>query len=52
MVDIQGYGFFDLISRDFGVNLADYPELKKLFDEVESQSSIKKWIEERPKSDL
>ena len=50
MVDIQGYGFFDLISRDFGVNLADYPELQKLFDEVESQPNIKKWFEARPKT--
>lgn len=29
--------------------MADYPELKKVYDEVDSQPNIKKWIEERPK---
>jgi len=51
-VDIQGYFLLDTISTNFGVNLADYPELKKLVDEVASQPNIKKWIETRPKTDF
>ncbi|XP_065898854.1 glutathione S-transferase 1-like [Dysidea avara] len=50
-VDIHAFNLIDGISKKFGVNLADYPELKKLVDEVGSQPNIKKWIETRPKTD-
>jgi len=50
-VDIQAYVLFDVVSTSYGVNLADYPELKKLVDLVESQPNIKKWIETRPAED-
>jgi len=51
-VDIQGYFLLDMISTNFGVNLTDYPELKKLVDGVASQPNIKNWIETRPKTDF
>ncbi|XP_065898853.1 glutathione S-transferase 1-like [Dysidea avara] len=51
-VDIQAYFLFDIISKDFGVNLTDYPELQKLVDGVASEPNIKKWIESRPKTDF
>jgi len=50
--DIEGYAYFDLLSKKFGVDLVDYPELKKLYDEVESQPNIKNWIETRPKTEM
>ena len=50
-MDIHAFNLIDGISKKFGVNLADYPELKKLVDEVGSQPNIKKWIETRPKTD-
>ena len=34
-----------------GVNIADYPGLKAVYDNVVSQPNIKKWLEERPKTD-
>ena len=51
-MDIQAYFLFDIISKDFGVNLTDYPELQKLVDGVASEPNIKKWIESRPKTDF
>jgi len=51
-VDIQGYYLFDQVATGLGVDLSEYPELKKLVDEVGSQPNIKKWIETRPKTDF
>ena len=50
-MDIQGYTLFDGIAN-FGVNLADYPEIQKLVDVVGSLPNIKKWVETRPKNDF
>ena len=50
-VDIQGYVLLDNLKNLFGINLSDYPELQKLYDEVAGQPNIKKWIETRPKTD-
>ena len=41
----------DTLTRFFGVNMADYPELKKVYDGVVAESNIKKWLEERPKTE-
>ena len=49
-MDIQGYVLFDAIATNFGVNLADYPEIQKLVDVVGSEPNIKKWIETRPQN--
>jgi len=46
---LDAFYLIDDISRQFGVSLADYPELKKLVDMVGSQPNVKKWIETRPK---
>ena len=51
-MDIQGYTVCDGIATNLGLNLADYPEIKKLIDTVTSQPNIKKWIETRPKTDV
>ena len=51
-MDIQGFCLFDEIANGIGVDLSEYPELKKLVDEVGSQPNIKKWIETRPKTDF
>ena len=32
--------------------MADYPELKKVYDGVVAEPNIKKWLEERPKTEL
>ena len=48
-MDIHGYTVFDVIATNYGINLADYPEIKKLMDTVGSEPNIKKWIETRPK---
>ncbi|XP_065898852.1 glutathione S-transferase 1-like [Dysidea avara] len=50
-LDIHAFNLINDISKRFCVNLADYPELKKLVDEVGSLPNIKKWIETRPKTD-
>ena len=39
------------MTQYFGVNLADYPELKKVHDDVVAQPNIKKWLEERPQTE-
>ena len=49
-MDIQGYVLFDAIATNFGVGLADYPEIQKLVDVVGSEPNIKKWIETRPQN--
>ena len=51
-MDIQAYYLADTIANMFGVNLADYPELLKLHDEVAAQPNIKKWLETRPKTEF
>lgn len=50
-MDIQGYYLLDTAASNFGINLADYPELQKLHDEVAAQPNIKKWLEARPKTE-
>ena len=40
--DVQNY---------FGLTMDSYPGLRKLHEEVATQPNIKKWVEERPKSD-
>jgi len=45
------YVLLDNISTFLGINLADYPELQKLCDNVAAQPNIKKWLETRPKTD-
>ena len=50
-VDIQGYYMLDTAASNFGVNLADYPKLQKLHDDVADQPNIKKWLETRPKTE-
>ncbi|XP_065900351.1 hematopoietic prostaglandin D synthase-like [Dysidea avara] len=50
-VDIQGYYMLDSVASHFNVNLADYPELQKLHDDVAAQPNIKKWLETRPKTE-
>ena len=49
--DIQCYYLLDNLSQYIKINIADYPELKKLYDDVAAQPKIKKWLEERPKTD-
>ena len=49
-MDIQGYVLFDGISTNFGVSLADYPEIQKLVDVVGSEPNIKKYVENRPQN--
>ena len=41
----------DMLSQHFGINMADCPELKKVYDGVVAEPNIKKWLEERPKTD-
>jgi len=41
----------DNLSLHFGINMADYPELKKVYDSVVAEPKIKKWLEERPKTE-
>ena len=41
----------DMLSQPFGINMADCPELKKVYDGVVAEPNIKKWLEERPKTD-
>jgi len=50
-VDIQGYYVLDTIATRFGINLADYPVLQKLHDDVAAEPNIKKWLETRPKTE-
>ena len=49
--DIHCYYILDMLSQHFGINMADYPELKKVYDGVVAEPNIKKWLEERPKTD-
>jgi len=39
------------VNNYFGITVDAHPGLKKLHAEVASQPGIKKWVEERPKSD-
>ena len=39
------------VENYFGLTVDNYPGLKKLHEEVASLPNIKKWVEERPKSD-
>ena len=41
----------DMLSQHFGINMADCPELMKVYDGVVAEPIIKKWLEERPKTD-
>ena len=40
-----------MLSQHFGINMADCPELMKVYDGVVAEPIIKKWLEERPKTD-
>ena len=42
-VDIQCYYLLDNLNRHLGINIGDYPELQKLYDNVASQPNIKNW---------
>lgn len=50
-VDIQCYYFLDNLSQHLKINIGDYPELQKLYDNVASQPNIKNWLENRPKTE-
>ena len=34
----------DMLSQHFGINMADCPELKKVYDGVVAEPNIKKWL--------
>ena len=46
----MGYWYLELAVLLFGVNLADYPDLQKLHDDVAAQPNIKKWTETNSKT--
>ena len=50
-VDIQAYQLLDNLKNYFGINLTDYPELQRLYNEVATQPNIKRWLETRPKTE-
>ena len=41
----------DNLNKHLGINIGDYPELQKLYDNVASQPNIKNWLETRPKTE-
>ena len=45
------YPVLESLTQYFGINIADFPVLKKLYDDVAAQPNINKWLEERPKTD-
>ncbi|XP_065890960.1 uncharacterized protein [Dysidea avara] len=51
-VDILGYWYLEGLKGMVGFNLADYPVLQKLHDDVAAQPNIKKWLETGPKDNI
>jgi len=49
--DIQCYFLLENVSQLGIINMADFPELKKVYDGVVAEPNIKKWLEERPKTE-
>lgn len=50
-IDIMTYLLVEDVKNYFGLTTDAYPELNKLHGEVATLPNIKKWVEERPKSD-
>ena len=48
----MGYWYMVILKTMFGVNLADYPVLQKLHDDVAALPNIKKWLETGPKDNI
>ena len=49
-VDIQRYTLLEDLKKYFGINIADYPELEKVHENVATQPNTMKWLETRPKT--
>ena len=47
----MAYLLVEDVKNYFGLTVDSHPGLKKLHEEVATQPNIKKWVEERPKSD-